>query len=153
MNGILLRKAEKALKNKKEKTLVLLKPEALRRKLVGEIIRRIEEADLSIEELKMQQYSRRIISELYQEHESKDFFPSLVKHMTSGPIIALKLSGPKGIIKKMRKINGSTDPVEANPGTIRGDLSCTMEPDNLVHASDSKENSERELALFFSRGK
>ncbi|MGM0419688.1 MAG: nucleoside-diphosphate kinase [Bacillota bacterium] len=119
------------------------------RKLVGKIIRRIEEVDLSIEELKMKQYSSRIMSELYRKHESKDFFSSLIKHMASVPIIALKLSGPEGTIKKMRKIIGSTNPLEADAGTIRGDLSCTMVPDNLVHASDSKENSERELALFF----
>lgn len=140
---------ERILENKKEMTLVLLKPEVMRRKLVGEIIRRIEEADLSIEKLKMKQYSSQIMAELYREHENKDFFASLIKHMASVPIIALKLSGPEGTIKKMRKIIGSTDPVEANPGTIRGDLSCTMEPDNLVHASDSKENYERELDLFF----
>lgn len=148
MDGILLRKEEKVLE-KKEMTLVLLKPEAIRRKLVGETIRRIEEADLSIEALKMKQYSVQTMVELYRAQEEKDFFSSLVKHMASVPILALKLSGPEGTIKKMRKISGSTNPVEADPGTIRGDLSCNIEPDNLVHASDSKDNSERELALLF----
>ena len=130
-----------------EQTLVLIKGDGVRRRLVGEIIRRIEDRGLDIADMKLMDVGRKLAEEHYAEHRDKPFFEELVEFITSSPIIATRIRG-EGAIKAMRTLMGATNPVDAAPGTIRGDLALSM-PDNLVHGSDSPESAERELRLFF----
>ena len=130
-----------------EQTLVLVKGDGVRRRLIGEIIRRIEARGLDIEVLRLMDVSRELAEEHYAEHREKPFFEELVEFITSTPVVAMRVSG-EGAIKVMRNLMGATNPAEATPGTIRGDLALSL-PDNLVHGSDSPESAERELGLFF----
>ena len=130
-----------------EETLVLVKGDGVRRRLVGEIIRRIEAKSLDIETLVKMDVGRELAEEHYAEHRDKPFFGELVEFITSTPVVAMRVRG-EGAIKVMRTLMGSTNPAEAAPGTIRGDLALSL-PDNLVHGSDSPESAKRELNLFF----
>ncbi len=130
-----------------EETLVLVKGDGVRRRLVGEIIRRIEAKSLDIDAMKLMDVGRDLAEEHYAEHRDKPFFEELVEFITSTPVVAMRIRG-EGAIKVMRNLMGSTNPAEAAPGTIRGDLALSL-PDNLVHGSDSPESAERELGLFF----
>ena len=130
-----------------EETLVLVKGDGVRRRLIGEIIRRIEAKGLNIGTLRLMDVSREMAEEHYAEHREKPFFEELVEFITSTPVVAMRVRG-EGAIKSMRSLMGATDPAEAAPGTIRGDLALSM-PDNLVHGSDSPESAARELELFF----
>jgi nucleoside-diphosphate kinase len=130
-----------------EETLVLVKGDGVRRKLIGEIIRRIEAKDLDIADIKLMDVSRELAEEHYAEHREKPFFDELVDFITTTPVVAMRVSG-EGAIGVMRSLMGATNPAEAAPGTIRGDLALSM-PDNLVHGSDSPESARRELGLFF----
>ena len=130
-----------------EETLVLVKGDGVQRRLVGEIIRRIEAKQLNIEAMQLMDVSRELAEEHYAEHRDKPFFEELVEFITTTPVVAMRVSG-EGAIKVMRKLMGATNPAEAEPGTIRGDLALSM-PDNLVHGSDSPESAEKELQLFF----
>ena len=130
-----------------EQTLVLVKGDGVRRKLVGEIIRRIEARDLDIVDMKLMDVGRELAEEHYAEHRQKPFFEELVEFITATPVVAMRIGG-EGSIMAMRTLMGATNPAEAAPGTIRGDLALSM-PDNLVHGSDSPESAERELGLFF----
>ena len=130
-----------------EQTLVLVKGDGVRRRLIGEIIRRIEAKGLDIETLQLMDVSRELAEEHYAEHREKPFFEELVEFITSTPVVAMRVRG-EGAIKVMRNLMGSTNPAEAAPGTIRGDLALSL-PDNLVHGSDSPESAQRELGLFF----
>jgi nucleoside-diphosphate kinase len=130
-----------------EETLVLVKGDGVRRRLVGEIIRRIEAKSLDIDAMKLMDVGRDLAEEHYAEHRDKPFFEELVEFITSTPVVAMRIKG-EGAIKVMRNLMGSTNPAEAAPGTIRGDLALSL-PDNLVHGSDSPESAERELGLFF----
>ena len=130
-----------------EETLVLVKGDGVRRRLVGEIIRRIEAKSLDIDAMKLMDVGRDLAEEHYAEHRDKPFFEELVEFITSTPVVAMRVRG-EGAIKVMRNLMGSTNPAEAAPGTIRGDLALSL-PDNLVHGSDSPESAERELGLFF----
>jgi nucleoside-diphosphate kinase len=132
-----------------EQTLVLVKGDGVRRRLVGEIIRRIEAKSLDIDALKKMDVSRELAEEHYAEHREKPFFEELVDFITSTPVVAMRVRG-EGAIKVMRNLMGSTNPAEAAPGTIRGDLALSL-PDNLVHGSDSPESAQRELGLFFGQ--
>ena len=132
-----------------EQTLVLVKGDGVRRRLVGEIIRRIEAKSLDIDALKKMGVSRELAEEHYAEHREKPFFEELVEFITSTPVVAMRVRG-EGAIKVMRNLMGSTNPAEAAPGTIRGDLALSL-PDNLVHGSDSPESAQRELGLFFGQ--
>jgi nucleoside-diphosphate kinase len=132
-----------------EETLVLVKGDGVRRRLVGEIIRRIEAKSLDIDAMKLMDVGRDLAEEHYAEHRDKPFFEELVEFITSTPVVAMRIRG-EGAIKVMRNLMGSTNPAEAAPGTIRGDLALSL-PDNLVHGSDSPESAERELGLFFGR--
>ena len=132
-----------------EETLVLVKGDGVRRRLVGEIIRRIEAKGLDIETLVKMDVGRELAEEHYAEHREKPFFEELVEFITSTPVVAMRVRG-EGAIKVMRTLMGSTNPAEAAPGTIRGDLAVSL-PDNLVHGSDSPESAGRELGLFFGR--
>jgi nucleoside-diphosphate kinase len=121
----------------------------VRRRLVGEIIRRIEAKSLDIDALKKMDVSRELAEEHYAEHREKPFFEELVDFITSTPVVAMRVRG-EGAIKVTRNLMGSTNPAEAAPGTIRGDLALNL-PDNLVHGSDSPESAQRELGLFFGQ--
>ena len=132
-----------------EQTLVLVKGDGVRRRLVGEIIRRIENVGLDIREMQLMDVSRELAEEHYSEHREKPFFGELVEFITASPVVAVRVEG-EGAIKVVRKLMGATNPAEAAPGTIRGDLALSM-PDNLVHGSDSPESAERELDLFFGK--
>ncbi len=132
-----------------EQTLVLVKGDGVRRRLVGEIIRRIEAKSLDIDALKKMDVSRELAEEHYAEHREKPFFEELVDFITSTPVVAMRVRG-EGAIKVTRNLMGSTNPAEAAPGTIRGDLALNL-PDNLVHGSDSPESAQRELGLFFGQ--
>ena len=130
-----------------EETLVLVKGDGVRRRLVGEIIGRIEAKSLDIGDLKLMDVGRELAEEHYAEHREKPFFEELVEFITSTPVVAMRVRG-EGAIKAVRNLMGATNPAEAAPGTIRGDLALSM-PDNLVHGSDSPESAKRELGLFF----
>jgi nucleoside-diphosphate kinase len=130
-----------------EETLVLVKGDGVRRRLVGEIIRRIENKGLDILALRLMDVSRELAEDHYAEHRDKPFFEELVEFITSTPVVAMRVQG-EGAIKVMRNLMGATNPAEATPGTIRGDLALSL-PDNLVHGSDSPESAARELELFF----
>ena len=130
-----------------EQTLVLVKGDGVRRKLIGEIVRRIEARGLDIADLKRMDVSTELAEEHYAEHREKPFFDELVEFITATPVVAMRIRG-EGAIKAMRTLMGATNPADAAPGTIRGDLALSM-PDNLVHGSDSLESAERELGFFF----
>ena len=130
-----------------EETLVLVKGDGVRRKLIGEIIRRIENTGLDIHAMQLMDVSRELAEEHYAEHREKPFFEELVEFITSTPVVAMRVRG-EGAISIVRKLMGATNPANAAPGTIRGDLALSM-PDNLVHGSDSPESAARELKLFF----
>ena len=130
-----------------EETLVLVKGDGVRRKLVGEIIRRIEAKGLDLGDIQLMDVNRELAEEHYAEHREKPFFDELVDFITTTPVVAMRVRG-EGAIGVMRSLMGSTNPAEAAPGTIRGDLALSM-PDNLVHGSDSAESAQRELGLFF----
>jgi nucleoside-diphosphate kinase len=130
-----------------ERTLVLIKPDAMRRGLAGEILRRFEARGLELKETKLVTVDRALAGEHYAEHAEKPFYGELVDFITSGPTMALVLEG-EGAIATVRSTMGATNPADAGPGTIRGDLALSM-PDNLVHGSDSPESAQREITLWF----
>jgi nucleoside-diphosphate kinase len=130
-----------------ERTLVLVKPDAMRRALAGEIIARLERRGLELRAARLVTVDRPLADEHYAEHTEKPFFGELVEFITSGPTLAVVVEG-EGAIKVVRTTMGATNPADAAPGTIRGDLSLSM-PDNLVHGSDSPESAEREIRLWF----
>lgn len=130
-----------------EDTLILIKGDAVNRRLIGEIISRIENKGLNIQDMKMMRVNRDLAVEHYAEHSEKPFFEELVAFITATPVVALRIGG-ESAIKVMRNLIGATNPAEAAPGTIRGDLALSL-PDNLVHASDSPDSAARELKLFF----
>jgi nucleoside-diphosphate kinase len=130
-----------------EQTLVLVKGDGVRRRLVGEIIRRIEAKGLDIRSMQLMDVSRELAEEHYAEHREKPFFEELVEFITTTPVLVMRVEGV-GAIQVTRRLMGATNPAEAAPGTIRGDLALSL-PNNLVHGSDSPESAERELKLFF----
>ena len=133
-----------------ERTLVLIKPDAMQRRLAGEILARFEQRGLQVRAAKLVQVDEALAGEHYGEHREKPFFGELVEFITSSPTLALVLEG-ESAVTVVRTTMGSTNPVDSAPGTIRGDLALAM-PDNLVHGSDSLESAEREIALWFTDG-
>ena len=134
-----------------ERTLILVKPDGVRRGLVGEVISRIESKGYQITDLKLMNPTRALLEEHYAEHKGKPFFDPLVEFMLSGPIVAMVAEGQR-VIEGFRSLAGVTDPTVASPGTIRGDLARdqgTKVVQNLVHGSDSPESANREIAIFF----
>jgi len=131
-----------------ERTLILIKPDAVERSLAGEILARIERRGLRVAAGKLLRVSRALGEEHYAEHREKPFFGELVEFITSASTWALVVEG-EGAIATMRKTIGATNPADAEPGSIRGDLALSM-PNNLVHGSDSPESAQREIALWFS---
>lgn len=130
-----------------EKTLLILKPDAFKRGLVGEIIKRIELKGFRITNMKFEYLSREKAERFYEEHKKKDFFDKLIDYITSGPILAIELEG-ENAIKILRIVIGATDPLKREMGSIRGDFSMDI-TENLVHASDSEENFLRERKIIF----
>ncbi|MGD0166235.1 MAG: nucleoside-diphosphate kinase [Gaiellaceae bacterium] len=130
-----------------ERTLVLAKPDAVKRGLVGEIVSRLERRGLVLRAAKLVQVDEELADAHYAEHRGKEFFNALVSFITSGPTLALAVEG-ESAVAVVRSTMGATDPARSAPGTIRGDLALSM-PDNLVHGSDSTESAARELALWF----
>ena len=131
-----------------ERTLVLIKPDAVKRHLVGEVVSRIERKGLVVAALELRNVGDELARKHYAEHDGKPFFDSLLEFITSGPVVAAIVEGPRAI-SAFRQIAGGTDPVEkAAPGTIRGDLALVTQ-DNLVHGSDSPESAAREIELWF----
>ncbi|MBT2489019.1 nucleoside-diphosphate kinase [Streptomyces sp. ISL-96] len=131
-----------------QRTLVLLKPDAVRRALVGEIISRIErKAGWKITALEMRSLDHETLEQHYGEHKGRPFYEPLVEFMSSGPVVALVVEGER-VIEGVRQLAGPTDPIAAAPGSIRGDFGSIVR-ENLIHASDSEGSAERELKLFF----
>ena len=130
-----------------ERTLVLIKPDAVARGLVGEVLARFERKGLTIEAMHLRTLTPEVADQHYAEHVTKAFYPPLKEFMTGGPLVALVLAGDKAI-EVVRALTGATDGRAAAPGTIRGDLSLSNR-ENLVHASDSADSAKREIALWF----
>ena len=130
-----------------EETLVLIKPDGVKRQICGEILTRYERKGLIIKAMKLLQTPKELAQEHYAEHKDKPFFGELVDFITSGPVLAFVLAG-KNAVTSVRTINGATNPVDATPGSIRGDYALTMDA-NVVHASDSPEAAAREISLWF----
>jgi nucleoside-diphosphate kinase len=131
-----------------ERSLILIKPDAVERRLAGEILSRIEQRSLTLRGGKLVHVDRKLGETHYAEHREKPFFGELVEFITSGPTLAFVVEG-EGAIATLRTTIGATNPADAQPGSIRGDLALAM-PDNLVHGSDSPESAEREIALWFT---
>ena len=130
-----------------ERTLILVKPDAFARGLTGEVIARFERKGLRIVALKHMQVERSLAEEHYAEHSEKPFFGDLVDFITGGPLVAMVLEGHEAVVAA-RQVIGATNPLEASPGSIRGDYALEVQT-NLVHGSDGLESSAREIGLFF----
>jgi nucleoside-diphosphate kinase len=130
-----------------ERTLVLVKPDGVRRGLAGEVIRRLEQKGLKLVALELRTLDRQTAEEHYGEHRERPFFGELVEFITGGPLVALVVEGPNAVAGT-RRLMGVTNPVEATPGSIRGDYALDI-GQNLVHGSDSPESAAREIGLFF----
>lgn len=131
-----------------DRTLVLCKPDAVERGLVGEIVQRIERKNLRIVAMELRTLDKATAEEHYAEHNGKPFFGELVSFITRSPLVAMVVEGPGDTYKVVRTLVGATNPKEAAPGTIRGDLAIET-GENLVHGSDSPESAEREIGIFF----
>ncbi|MCS7137901.1 MAG: nucleoside-diphosphate kinase [Candidatus Caldarchaeum sp.] len=130
-----------------DRTFVILKPNAVIRGLVGEIVSRFEKKGLKLVELQMRRMTRDEAARLYDVHKGKPFYDDLLEAITAGPVVLMVLEGRQAV-DVVRKLIGSTDPVKAEPGTVRGDYGLDI-TDNLVHASDSRESFEKESSIFF----
>lgn len=133
-----------------ETTLVLIKPGGVSRNLIGEITRRVEARGLKVVGLKLINAPRETVEEHYAEHKERPFFNDVVSYLTSGPIVAMAVSGTNAV-KAIRAMMGATNPLDATPGTVRGDFALTID-DNLTHSSSDPEAAAKELALWFSEG-
>lgn len=130
-----------------ERTLVLVKPDGVRRGLIGEVVSRIERKGLAVLRMDLRTIDRRLAEEHYSEHADKPFFGELVSFITGGPLVAMVVEGPQAVAA-VRVLMGATNPVEATPGSIRGDFATEI-GQNLVHGSDSPDNAKREIGIFF----
>lgn len=130
-----------------EKTFTMVKPDGVQRGLIGEVIKRIEQKGFRLIGLKMMVITEELAREHYAEHVDKGFFPELLDFITSGPVVAMVWEG-EGVIATLRTMMGKTNPAEALPGTIRGDLAVNVSQ-NIIHGSDSPESAEREINIFF----
>ena len=130
-----------------EKTFVMIKPDGVRRKLIGEIIKRIEDKGLELEDIKIIQLSKEQAEQHYSIHKNQEFFNDLIKYITSDPVVIIVVKG-RNAVQAVRQLIGATDPIKALPGSIRGDFGFSIQ-ENIVHGSDSKENAENEIKFFF----
>ena len=129
------------------KTFFMIKPDGVKRNLIGEVVSRVEKEGFVITKMKMMSISDDLAKRHYAEHSEKPFFNDLVDFITSGPVVAMEVDG-EDAVSEIRRIMGATNPSDAEPGTIRADLATKLE-ENVVHGSDSEESAERELSLFF----
>jgi nucleoside-diphosphate kinase len=130
-----------------QRTFIMVKPDGVRRRLIGDVVKRIEAKGYNILEMKLFTIDETLAKKHYAEHVDKPFFGELVSFITSGPVVAMVVEGPDAVAG-MRQLMGATNPLEATPGSIRGDL-ATVIGENIVHGSDSPESAEREVNLFF----
>ncbi len=130
-----------------QRTFVMIKPDGVRRGLIGEIISRFERRGMRIVAMKMVKMDRALAERLYEEHKGKSFFEELISYVTSGPVAAMVIEADEAV-SVVRKMIGATDPKEALPGTIRGDYALSK-AENVIHASDSPEKASREISIFF----
>jgi nucleoside-diphosphate kinase len=130
-----------------QSTLILIKPDGVRRGLIGEVIRRIERKGLTIEQMQLRTLEREVAEEHYGEHRERPFFGELVDFITSAPLVAMVVAGPEAI-QAMRQLAGATNPLESDPGSIRGEFATEI-GENIIHGSDSPESAEREIGIFF----
>ena len=130
-----------------ERTFVMIKPDGVQKGVVGECIRRYEARGLKLVDLRMERLDTGLAEKHYGEHAGKPFFNELVRHVTSGPVVVMVLEG-EGAVAAVRNINGATNPLDAEPGTIRGDFALEITA-NIVHGSDSAATAAREIGLFF----
>jgi len=130
-----------------ERTLILIKPDGVRRGLIGDVLSRVERRGLRVVAMDLRRMDTETAETHYAEHVSKPFFGSLVEFITSGPLVALVAEGPRAV-EAFRALAGATDPVKAAAGTIRGDYALEVQ-DNIVHGSDSPDSAEREIKIFF----
>jgi nucleoside-diphosphate kinase len=130
-----------------EHTFIMIKPDGVRRGLVGEVIGRLERKGLTLEKMRMLTVDEELARRHYAEHVEKSFFPELLEFVTSGPVVAMEWSGPSAV-EAARALMGPTNPVSAPPGSIRGDFALII-TENIVHGSDSVESAERELSIWF----
>ncbi|HLV13043.1 MAG TPA: nucleoside-diphosphate kinase [Trueperaceae bacterium] len=133
-----------------EQTFAMVKPDGVRRGLTGTIIARLEAKGFTIKAMKLMRISRELAERHYGEHQGKPFFEGLVSFITSGPVVAMVVEGENAILE-WRKMMGATNPKDAAPGTIRGDLATTID-ENVVHGSDAPATAEREIGIFFDPG-
>lgn len=133
-----------------EKTLIILKPDCIQRRLVGRIVQRFEDKGLTVAAMKLIKIKRQLAERHYAPHKHKPFYPGLIDYITSGPVVVMVLAGT-GVIDMARKLMGATFGFNAEPGTIRGDFGASK-TFNLVHGSDSLESAETEIAMYFSPG-
>ena len=131
------------------KTFFMVKPDGVKRNLIGEVISRVEKEGFQITKIKMMDIPEELAKEHYGELADKPFFNDLVSFITSGPVVAMEVQG-EDVVSEIRRIMGATNPSDADPGTIRADLATKLE-ENVVHGSDSPESAERELSLFFKK--
>ena len=129
------------------KTFFMIKPDGVKRNLIGDVVSRVEKEGFVITKMKMMSISDDLAKRHYAEHSEKPFFNDLVDFITSGPVVAMEVDG-EDAVSEIRRIMGATNPSDAEPGTIRADLATNLE-ENVVHGSDSEESAERELSLFF----
>jgi nucleoside-diphosphate kinase len=130
-----------------QQTLIIVKPDGVRRRLIGEVIGRIEAKGYDVKEMKLFQIDEALAKEHYAEHTEKPFFSDLVNFITSGPVVAMIIEGDDAV-RGMRQIMGATNPLDAVPGSVRGDFATAI-TENIVHGSDSPESARREVDLFF----
>ena len=130
------------------KTFFMIKPDGVKRNIIGDVINRVERKDFVITKMKMMQITPELAEKHYGEHSEKPFFNDLVNFITSGPVVAMEVEGENAVLA-IRELMGATNTADADPGTIRGDLASKLE-ENVVHGSDSEESADRELALFFN---
>ena len=131
------------------KTFFMIKPDGVKRNLIGDVVSRVEKEGFVITKMKMMSISDDLAKRHYAEHSEKPFFNDLVDFITSGPVVAMEVDG-EDAVSEIRRIMGATNPSDAEPGTIRADLATKLE-ENVVHGSDSPESAERELSLFFKK--
>ena len=130
------------------KTFFMVKPDGVKRNIVGQVIDRVEQEGFKITKMKMMPITTELAEQHYGEHKDKPFFQDLVSFITSGPVVAMEVEG-ENAVSEVRRIMGATNPADADPGTIRADFATKLE-ENVVHGSDSKESADRELGLFFN---
>jgi len=143
---VLRKERERTLTESNQRTFAFLKPDTVKNRLVGEVLARLERKGFTLKHLRLHQITHKEAESLYSVHKGKPFFQELVDHVTSGPVVLMILQAPNAV-ETLRKVIGATNPLTAEPGTIRGDLSVSITA-NVIHASDSNENAKRESSIF-----